>query len=179
MMNLLTQEGKKKIKKEYLAHLSVVLLFAVLVLVVLGIAALIPSWVVLNFRQNGFTTTLDLLNRNAPAEEIKALETTARDTGHKLQVLETKNPTPQLSEIIETIVKGRGTGVRLTSLTFLTQEKRTKLTLQGVAQTRTGLIQFIKTLESNPLFTHVESPLSNLVTEQNASFSLVLDVKSI
>ena len=77
-----------------------------------------------------------------------------------------KRLTPFLEELAGLIPSG----VYLTNLSY--QKDAVQIQLNGRADSRENFLLFQKTLKKNPLFTGINSPLSNLVKQKQIDFTL-------
>jgi len=63
----------------------------------------------------------------------------------------------------------------LTSLNINYNQKT--VAFSGIADTRQSLLDFQETLKNNPLYIHVESPVSDLTKKENIAFNISVNLK--
>ena len=66
-------------------------------------------------------------------------------------------------------------GVSLSRIRLESSDR--KLAIEGFAQTRSSLLEFLEHLGSNPKIASVSSPVGNLIRETNIQFSVAIGVK--
>ncbi len=177
MSNLILPEDKKVIAMEYkrrswviLASLGIVL-FSISLILLFSLGVLIEARLV-SLRS---ATTSDA--KRAAAMEVAEYEKAAKETRELMTIF--NQPTlPAPSLLINQILKYKPTNITLTTITYAyPQPKVLSLTLSGTAATRKSLISFIELLNKDKTFVSVDSPLSNLVKEVNAPFTISVMIK--
>ncbi len=78
--------------------------------------------------------------------------------------------------LLERLTKTVPAGLYLTNLSY--QPSGNRIILNGWADQREDLLCFQRSLEENPFFAEVETPLANLVKEKNIDFSFTLHLDS-
>lgn len=176
-MNLLPQDEKKKITREYHARVATAMLFLIGSVVFLGIGMLVPAYASLFLKEKSIALVLGAPILDEQARAYDALSGEMEEAKQKLVILEDgTNDRRIYEEIIAPIVLLRG-GVSLTGIVY---EKNNNgggiMRVEGEAENREHLRGFIKALESEPVFARVEIPVSNFVKEKDISFSLEITV---
>ncbi|MBI4709363.1 MAG: PilN domain-containing protein, partial [Candidatus Portnoybacteria bacterium] len=77
------------------------------------------------------------------------------------------------SSMIEELASLASGGIKFKELSF----NKNEVSLEGLALTRAELLAFKEALEESPDFESVESPLSNLLKQNNIDFSFIFKVK--
>lgn len=171
MINLLPPQAKALLKREQrLRFLSVLLMAAALALLVFSLLS-IPTFVMQREQINNVRQDAKLAS--AVEAEKKSDAAKAEDAAVVLAYIERSGkPLPYLNLIaqIDTIA---GADVNVNRLQFDGDE----LLIGGVATTRGALSSFHGRLKETEEFSSVELPLSNLVAEQNPTFSITLEIK--
>jgi hypothetical protein len=179
MTNLLPEEYKNKIHREYrLRYYAVISLF-VFFAIGISVFVLVP---------NAFTAGTEyFLARQAetqiinPEDEKRVKDMNAelllfRET---LGVLDPKKEvTPVLlSEMMRLVAMQKPAQVSLESFGFVSEtEAVKKILLSGLAENRESLVAFSKRLTENKTFTKVDLPISNLSKKQDIEFSITLTI---
>lgn len=177
---LLPKEEMKLLRKEYRLRFFIVLLFFVSCAIVVGIIALIPSYLKTeqelveaallreNLLKNQKESGADIIEKDLLQSQILAEK-----------IIEEMDPNVH-SEVIEKIISRLPRSVSLTSFQF-TREAGTSTPLVGViqgrAETRESLLGFKKELEKDVAFSLVEVPLSDLAKSRNIFFTINLNIK--
>lgn len=171
MFNLLLPQDKVAVYREYMTRLVIVALGAFICLEIIGVIALLPSYILL--RSDERTA---LVKKTQVQNQTENSELTSIVTATKISV-DGLHTTPQIlfRELIAGITQARGQGIKLNDIEYITDAGKIHLQISGVAQTRQSLVVFSKELQKNPLFGSVEVPISDFVKEKNIEFSL--DIK--
>jgi len=183
MINLLSQEEKDNLRKEYHFRLATVSLAGVVFVVAASFVALYPSYSVLNSKY-------DLLVKDSGGERAKDqktkeedIENLVKDTNVKIEKWRDSAGTTHAWELSSHILNARTSGVYLTGLVYDNALQKSELikgvapsssrfTLSGKASTRSSLLSFVEALKKKPFFSLVDLPISSLVNETNLDFTI-------
>lgn len=92
-------------------------------------------------------------------------------------ILDFPKPTDSLSSVIARIQSKLNSTVVLNSLNYQRESAiKATLSLRGMATTRGALLSFIESLKTEPLFTAIDSPVSNLIRDREVAFSIVINL---
>ena len=110
--------------------------------------------------------------QSVESEGARATEQRIEKTNGALQRLgsEYQLPTHSVTRYAKEIFAKIPAGITLSHFSFEDGTKR--ILLRGHAATRSDLLQLISAMRKNSLFENVESPVENILQEQNISFSL-------
>jgi len=81
----------------------------------------------------------------------------------------------QTTPDILSITSSTPEGIVLTSINIKYSKKT--VTFSGIADTRQNFLDFQEILNNNPLFVHVESPVSDLTKRENIAFNINANLK--
>lgn len=178
MANLLPKTAKDSARGEYRARVGIVALSLSLVVFLSGVFLLSPSYFF--SRQNARNATAhiqyeqDLLLATKGGDTRRA---TIDDINKKLSLLLRAFSSPlSAREVVDTVIAHKPSSVRVGGIFFLSSPGASTLTLTGVASDRNSLSTFIKSLDSDPLFSSVEIPISNFVEDKDIDFSIKLAI---
>ncbi len=172
MTDLLPPIAARKLKRDRsLRFFSIFLIFAALALFILAIFSLpvsvLQKYQLSSIREDGEFT-----------EEVEDGRKKREEESVKIQTLIThinsKSKTINFSETISRIDTLAGEGVYLTNFSF---DSKNKITITGRAATRTDLSDFRDRLNNEKDFSSVELPLTSLVNEKDALFTITLTIK--
>lgn len=178
MINLLPPEGLGKFIQEYRHRRAIIaqgLIFCLLVIALgLGIIFYFSLRVKARVVSDELTRRETEVSAIVSPEErlaIAALENRLR------LILDFPQPTTSLSSVVAGIQGKLNSTVVLNSLNYQ-RESATKatLSLRGMAATRGALLSFIESLKTEPLFTAIDSPVSNLIRDREVAFSIVINL---
>lgn len=171
MSNLLLENDKKAMKRDYFLRLTAVTLFLAAFVTFIGSVLLLPSLFLVEAKKS-------TLVRQAELEQLTSVEdgnpyTVVRKTEEKLDLLARNREREEAGELLTIIVEEKPLGVRLTSIVYSRQgASGGSFTVSGVATDRGALIDFSKRLERNQHFAEVILPVSNLASNRDILFSL-------
>ncbi len=169
-LNLLSQSKKEelKFKKVHILlkdFLLTILIFAILIAIILEGANLI---LVNIFNDTVFSTSLvntdyklfktDIEKMNVMLTNVKKIQ---KDYIYSDDLfLEITNLIPE--------------NITLYNLSVNIENKKT--TFRGMAKTRDGLLKFQENLETSPIFTNIQAPISNILKKENIDFYIEADL---
>lgn len=172
MINLLTQEEKKKIRKEYLFRLSLVALVLLLGSSLIGIALLIPPFLISSIKERDVRGQSELLKQSIENSSRDSSIVQLREAAQKLEALAEAKDQIKIADMFKRVADHRTEGIELAGLFYKqVSDNEAILTVSGVANNRGDLLAFSRALEQDLLFSGVELPVSNLAKEENISFS--------
>jgi hypothetical protein len=171
MFNLLPENEKKKIKKEYLFRFFAIALSFFLATAVIASVFLLPSYVFSLVKEHSVTVKNDELRRSIATNDSEAMTRTVSDIRGKINMFK---PTQSLYvyELIGQIISLRPQSVTLSSLDIVRNTDEFLISIRGNAGTRDDLLVFQNKLETNKNIRKVELPVSDLLREKNIDFSI-------
>ncbi len=177
---LLPTEERRALRREYRLRISITLLLFLSCGVVLGIAALLPSYLhTYGTEREALQRQQELLRsrRESGADQIEKAVVQSQALAEKLLSDADK---AIYSDILQKIISRRAKDILLGSFAVTSLGTTTsEIVLQGTAATRESLLAFKKSLESESIFSSIELPLSDLAKSRNIAFSMKVTVKKI
>ncbi len=174
MINLIPNEEKKIIIKDFYYRLVIVILLVLAFVILIASISLLPSYFISSVKKNISTEKLNTEEININNEKIFS---TISDIDKKLSLLEkTEQEKFLVSErVINEILSKKISGIKITQIYFEDNEiDGRKISIRGTAPSRERLSLFSTTLENNSLFKEVDLPISNFVKGYNIQFYLTL-----
>lgn len=172
MFKLLTEEGRQKVAHEYVMRRTIVMLFALILVAVVGIIGLLPSYALSNARQNEVLERRRMMDRFGERGDEAELQAWLVEINRKLQILSPKLDSEQPSDFIEKIIDQRTAGLRITDFSFVRAKDKITFSASGVALNRQTLIVFENRINSSGYFSEVTLPISNLAKDRNIDFQI-------
>ncbi len=178
MINLLPEEDKNLIKKEYSRRLGLVIGIASFIFICVAIIFLAPSYFLLSSEKNISREQISLALQRFDRENAQKIETEITDFNAELVSFSQKEEGLALiSPDIRQILKARSNSIKIEGISY--QRKGASrpngvISLRGTADNRNSLLSFMKNLEAAGGVKRVESPASNLLKENNISFVLII-----
>lgn len=172
MFKLLTEEERRKVAHEYAMHRAIVVLLALILVLVVGIIGLLPSYVLSNARENEALERTRIMGGSGQRGDDTTLQVWLGETNQKLQVLSPALDTDRPSDFIEKILDQRITGIAVTGFSWVRTKDKITLSVNGVATSRQSLITFENHINSSGYFSEVTLPISNLAKDRDIDFQI-------
>lgn len=181
---LLPKNEMKMLRREYRVRLFVIALFFVSTGIVIGIAALIPTYLYTEQQVKEASRNRALLEENRKANGALQIERDLLKSQTIAEKILSEVGSAPYSEILERIISHRPKDILLSSFIFSdvtssATSTQTEIQLRGKAISRETLLAFKKRLESDVAFTVVELPLSDLAKSKAIGFSVRLVAQTI
>jgi len=183
MINLLPEEEKILIKKEYGRRLAVVSGIFLFILVCSAVILLLPSYLPLSSQKQSFESRLNAVKQGLSREKADEVEFSIRGLNDKLEFFGKQGEnTRQISVLIKQILSVKSPSVKLSAFTYQegTQEKKNEqMLIYGIAATRSVFLAFIEVLKTVNGISEVQSSPANLMKDKNVEFNLTLKLSSL
>ncbi len=177
MINLIPNEEKKKIVKNFYYRFAVLFLAALSFAIFAATVALVPSYLISSVKKNAATEKL-VLQENEPVP-LPDQETLAsiKNLNSKIAVIESarQNKFQVSRDVISEIIHQKMPDIKISQISYEnTQAAGKKIIIQGRAPNRDRLLLFRLAVENDPMFKKVELPISNFIKGSNIQFSMSL-----
>ena len=173
MTNLLPQNKKKEIYKEYTTRVFIVLLSMLGALLVFLTVLLAFTFILLGDRLAELSRNHSTVLENSGI--TTTVETTLKNTQTKLKLLKHKENLPQITYgIFKSIIEIVPKEVALTRIAYTDGQ----LMVNGNALYRKNLQDFIIAISAHEMFLPVNYPFSNITQKEDIVFSLNIKLKN-
>lgn len=171
MSNLLPQEQKKVLKKEYILKLAIVgnVLFSIVI--VTALILLGTFWLRLWNEENVLKQNIKLLNLNT---DEKAQSEIVKNVNSQIKTLQIKTHILSSTDALRLVLKNKNRGIKIFNIEFNNTILGGKINISGNADTRENLIAFIQNLEKEKIIKMADSPISNLSKNNNIQFNIII-----
>lgn len=181
MANLLPQEYRKGLYREYGLRLAICGLVLLAFSMAVAVLLLAPSLILTEARYEQNQTRLDSVTSSTSSEGFEQVKDIIASTNKKLEAVQSSQygklkPTDTVSLITQS--KPAGVQVYKLRLEEVDDEQAATINITGNASTRDSLLSFEKNLKNNSQVTSVELPISTLADRRNAEFSMTVTMKS-
>lgn len=180
-MNLLSAGKKEEIRRENKRRFIIIVGVFSTSLVVIAIVLLLPSFFLLIFQQDYLSEKLSMIKKDPVLKKAEDIEEAIQNFNKQVETLQvSKEDMVEISSFISDINRVKPSDLNIETFIFekVSKEDETpQISLRGYAQERDGLLVFIEKLENSDKFSKVISPVSNLLTERDFNFSLVLKLR--
>lgn len=172
-MNFLPEEDKRKIKKEYLRRLFVVLGIFSFSAISIGIILLLSSAVFLRGQKHNLERQLAISEERLLRGKIENTISLAEELNAKISLLGSgQENIGEKSAFIKIILEEKTNKIKINDFFF----DKGKVLIQGISENRQNLLSFIDSLRKKKDFKKVESPVSNLIKERDIEFKLTIEL---
>jgi hypothetical protein len=177
MINLISQQSKKKIATQYFWRLGTVTALIVGAFLFLGTALLIPSYFIANEKENTEVFRAAELQNNKEFQENKELGKLVENTNKQLERFDSIQSFAISHQLIQPVldhVYEDETDIQLDTINYRVDEGVALVDIEGSAKTRDDLLRFVENLKADELFTKVDVPVSSFVKNIDISFQITL-----
>lgn len=179
MRNLLSEQNKKIIRREYLTRVFSIGLIFLFITSVLGSVFLLPSFFFSRAKEEAVRTSAEIVRKSVEFREKNSPDVLLEEVKQKLELLSSKNGGILVQDIVIKITDEKPRGVSLYRISYMElTEERSRITLTGIASKREDMLSFRKYLEQNTLFSSVRLPVSNLAKDKDIEFSIEIEIES-
>ncbi|OHA89766.1 MAG: hypothetical protein A3C70_00710 [Candidatus Zambryskibacteria bacterium RIFCSPHIGHO2_02_FULL_43_14] len=172
MFKLLTDEEKQKVAHEYVLRRVIVILFALILVLIIGIVGLLPSYILSDIRENEMTERTRIVEGVGQKGGEVELQAWLEKINRELQILSPVLDTDRPSIFIEKIIDQKVSGTHITGFSWVRVKDEITLSINGVALDRQTLIAFENGIKSSGYFSEVTLPVSNLAKDRNIDFQI-------
>ncbi|MCC2630954.1 MAG: seg [Candidatus Paceibacter sp.] len=177
MINLLPDNEKKLIDKEYKLRRAVLVVGACIAVVFILIMVLVPSYIMAFFRTKAVDSGM-LVQDSQTEKNAAELARQIEDAKVLTKVLAPKTVSVVPSNIIPLLVSHKSDRNSITDIQFTRNTDGTaKVLVQGIAKTRESLSTFTDALSKEPTITAVDVPVSNFAKDANIEYNFTVSVK--
>jgi Tfp pilus assembly protein PilN len=175
MINLLPQNEKLLIEKEYRLRLKTIGVVFVLVALIVGIVFLLPSYVLSIYREGA---AAQVAKDGVQSSKHEKITKEVQDLKIVLGVLAPDAIKASPTDIVTLITKHISADIKVTSISYISDKTGFKVTVRGLAKSRQSLATYTQDLEGEQLIDKVNLPVSNFAKDSNINFTLDFTIKS-
>lgn len=179
VVNVLSEEKKKGVKREYWKRFTVVCLLFLSSLIAIFILLLMPAYFFSVSNQQIYDNTLEKFNKDNKELTNLNLDNTISEINNELDLLSSRDQTYSVyKDILEVVLTDRSEGITFSQIIF-NQKKDNKLyvELQGKAKDRATLRNFKSILDNNPKIATANMPISDFLDKADLNFTISLVMK--
>ena len=174
MFKLLTETEKQKVTHEYLMRRTIVMLCAFILVFVIGIIGLFPSYTLSNIRYTEALERTRVVGSAQQRNDDLALQVWLKEINYRLNILSPALDTDRPSILIEQILGQKGAAIIITSFSLVKAKDKVSISVNGVAADRQSLIVFENRVNALEIFSKIVSPISNLAKDKDIDFRIQL-----
>jgi len=179
IINVLPQEEKKTLKKEYWMRFSSVVLSLVTVSTVVAILLIFPLYFFSKSKVEFAENRLEVFNIENPEIATDSIDTKINDINSKLVLLDSKKSNYVASEELTTnILEVLPKGIVLSNISYNESSSNIKnIEIRGVSSDRATLRNLKSNLDAIKKFTTVTLPISDFLEPSNINFNISIVIK--
>jgi hypothetical protein len=174
MYKLLPEKARENVRREYLLRRTVVMLAATILVLVVAMVGLFPSYVLSKAEQKEVLEGVKSVGLSDFGSAGDDIDTWLTQINLKLKVLSPRLDEDRPSLAILEVISDKKSGVRLTGFNWMKSEGKTALFVTGVAEDRQALLAFETKLNDSGAFSAVTLPVSNLAKDKDINFEIKL-----
>ena len=177
MFNLLPENLRKEIVKEYRFRLSIIIILFVIIIQLSFLVFLFPSWLTSFYKEKDFSARGDEADRSLLSLDISSTTAYIKSLNSTLSVIDNSLDYPEFVPIINEVLSKKTTGIRLSSINYSADSKTAgTLNITGMSDKRDTLVSFVDKLKDVSYLKKVDLPISNLAKDKNIDFSININV---
>ena len=177
MINLIPNEEKKKMSKDFYFRLITVFFVMLGISLLVASVAILPSYFLSFAEESDINTKLELQNNEPiPLPDQNTLMV-IKDLKNKLSQIENiqKNKSIFSQKVINEIIFKKTSNIKITEISYQKDPQTgEKIKISGLASSREVLLSFRRALEDDIAFSKVDLPISNFVKGSDIKFNLSL-----
>lgn len=175
MFELLPENQKKTLKKDYFFRLAIVILISVLMLGILSFVFLLPSYFLSVVKEKAVSREFDLAVKSKNIQKEQELQLSIRKSKEMLDILKTGEDKVSIKDLIFKIVEKKNSGIVIDGFSVsLSKNNKYEILINGTAQKRDNLKTFAENLRTSKEFNSVDLPISNFAKIADIDFSIML-----
>jgi hypothetical protein len=178
MFNLLPDELKRKVAREYARRRTIVMLLALIFVLIAGIIGLLPSYLLSLVRHSDAVERTRILGEARKVGDEPDLQAWLSEINQRLGLLSPRLDTDRPSDFIDEILQEKIPGIRLTRFSWTKLEDQITLATSGTALDRVTLITFQNNLNASGHFSEIALPVSNLAQDKDLEFQILFSFAS-
>ncbi len=176
MINLLPDQEKNIIRKEYRLRVIAVILVGILITAILTIVFLLPSYILVLYKNK----VAEQFVNKTPTTEVDEEDfvATLRKAKISAQVLRPGPAVLTMTRVIEIINTTKTSNISITSMTYNKgADTPPTIDIIGKAKTRQSLVNFTQSLQKSQPIASVDLPVSSFAKDTDIPFSIAIKTK--
>lgn len=178
MFNLLPENLKERIKKEYRLRLAIVILSFVVMSQIFFLIFLFPSWLNSYSKEKDYLVKSDEINKTISALDVASTTSFINFLNKKLLTINDVLEYPRVVPIFNSIMSAKSQSIRLEGIYYTSADSDSAVvTVNGLSDRRDSLVLFTDNLKKIDGFNKVDLPISNLAKDKNIDFSININIE--
>lgn len=175
MINLLSNEARKKVRALYRLRLLAVVLVVFFYVCLVSIGLLVPSFLLMQGKSVSLSESLNAAQNRPISREADEAVNNVLALNKLINKLSSVPKLPLMGETLDKLFEDKIEGISFESIDYTNQKV---ITIAGRASTREILLAFTRKLNQDSYFSNVSSPISNLIKSTDINFQITLEHNS-
>ncbi len=177
MFNLLPENLRKVIKREYNLRLAIIVLLFIIFIQISSMIFLLPTWLITDYKEKDLQSRADFIKTGQVNLNIASTTENIKKINNQLSIMDKVLQYPELIPYINSILSKKTNAILINNIIYSNSDnKNASIAISGISGTREALLSFVKSLESSGLFKSVEVPITNFTKDKNFDFSLKITI---
>jgi hypothetical protein len=179
MFKLLTEEHGQKVEHEYYVRRIIAVLGSLIMVLVLSIIGLLPSYLLSENRQLEVEDHVATLSGEGLMGDEDYLKGWLDKTNQRLDVMAPSLDVDRPSNFVTEVLDRKTDGIRITGFSWSKESQvkvkvkgRTSLSVAGIAENRQALILFRDSVDISEKFSDIILPISDLAQDKDIVFQI-------
>ena len=173
MTNLLLEEDRKDIRRDYVLRLGATAAGFLGVFALMSTVFLVPSFALSISKEGSLRERVELLARTTILRSEDPSLLALSDFNGGLQFLSSRQERQLTNAVLLRVLEAKPSGVSITRLSFARHlDGSADIAIGGLARTREALLFFERRLRDDTLFSDIVLPVSNLANDKDIEFSM-------
>lgn len=178
MFNLLPENLKEKIKKEYKLRLTIIAILFVIIAQLTFLIFLLPSWLNSYYKQKEYSGRKNEVSNFLSSLDISSTTAYIKSTNSILTIINDSLDYPKMSPVVMDILSKKKSSIKIGGIFYsVNSGNSATLSINGLASNREALVSFSDSLKEIEYFKKVDLPISNLAKDKNIDFSINVNIE--
>jgi len=175
-LNLLPPQEKELLRLAQIQRWIILYGSAILLSSLIFIFLLSVIWFSLFIELKSLDASLSIAKQSSQGQDLKAQQGLVEELNAQIERISRFQKTHKTySAILISLANMLPSDVKIIGLTI---NKQNKMSINGFAQRREGVLALQKSLKNSAIFTDVSGPLSNLTKQTNINFSFTMTIQA-
>ena len=177
MFNVLPNNLKKILAREYHVRMLIVAMALLLGVLLLCMVSILPSWLISGIKKQELESKVASLEELPKFSHTTEVSNTIQSTNKLLGAINTTFVYPTVVPYLNTVLVKKVSGVQIINFSYTTVDaSHATISLGGTSATRSALVSYVKMLQDSGQFSKVDLPVSDLAKDTDISFVLHISI---
>ena len=180
MINLVALEDKKRLMSDYRRRRWVVAGYLLLVVFLVSIVLVTTFYFSFGYRRAAMEKMFAVESKQSGGQTSGKERETIAEINNQITMFKNADQSvdlPSFTLVMQHLLKVKSGDIKIGGVDYtLAPDNSSRVSLRGRARNRKALVAYVDQLRLDPLFTAIESPVSNLISEGASNFSLTISV---